>query len=354
MVVLFDMKALKVVGEPVVLLDNVGTVRWSDDGTAVYRPDRWRWRGVYGTREGSIRLVPGIDRGHWYGPVASPDGRRIAWMLSQGTEDNVWLTDGTAGTVRPLTFSDSSAPREPVAWSRDGARVFFREDRLFDAPASGRPPLTLMAVNAENPSALDTAFTHETLSRDLSVAPDGRTVLWVPYASEGQPGPAIWRGTIGSTDATEVLRVPRGAVGSPKVSPDGRWIAYVSTESGVAEVYVQAFPQGGDKLQVTTDGTDATPRGRSVLWSRSGRSLLVGRYASPPELLEIRLDLAARRVVERSTVLRQSFRVRWSDVLPGDSTFLGATPDLMPGESPRFVIVQGMLAEIRRRLEGSR
>jgi len=355
MVIRFNMKTLQVEGEPVLLVDDASAVRWADDGTAVYRPDQFRWRGVYGTRDGAVQPVPGLERGHWYGPVASPDGSRIAWQHSNGREptDNIWLTTGLAGAPRPLTFASDSAARDPMGWSPDGALLYFLEQHFDERPGAGQRAPALIALNAGNPSATDTAFTHETLSRFMSIAPDGRTVVWVPRTPDVPVGSSIWRGTIGSAAGTEVLRVPRGMVTSPAISADGRWIAYASTESGEGQVYVQAFPQGGNKMQVTATRTDLQSCACAVFWSRSGHTLYLTRYGSPPELLEARLDLTAGRVVDVTTILRPAYRVFWSAALPDQETFLGATPDLLPGESTRFVILQGMLTEMRRLLEGS-
>jgi hypothetical protein len=207
---------------------------------------------------------------------------------------------------------------------------------------------TLMAVTADSPSASDTAFSHPELWPNSTISPDGQTILWVPPSADGRSGSVLMRGTIGSTEAVELLRVPRGEVLRQSVGPDGRWIAYVSTESGVPEVYVQSFPQGGRKMQVTTGGTSPVD---GLFWSRSGRSVFIGMPASGG-LVEVRLDLVAGRVVERDTVLNSGPNLRWYGVLPGDSVFLGRTTGLLPGESPRLVIAQGMLTEIRRRLEG--
>jgi hypothetical protein len=163
-------------------------------------------------------------------------------------------------------------------------------------------------------------------------------------SEEARAGSAILRGTLGGTGADVVLTVPRGRILSHEVSPDGRWIAYTSDESGTPQVYVQAFPAGDRKLQVTSDGA------YFMFWARSGRSLFVSKADERSAgMWETRLDLTAGRVLEQSLASELDL---WDGIMPDDSLFVGATPRVMPGERPRFVLVQGILGEIRRLLDG--
>jgi len=111
-------------------------------------------------------------------------------------------------------------------------------------------------------------------------------------------------------------------------------------ESGERVLYVQAFGRPDSKFAVATGG--------GAFWSRSGKSVFVVRD-EPAGTWEVPLDLQAGRALAPVKVSDANL---WDDVMPGDSVFVGATSQVMAGESVKFVIVQGLLTEIRRRLEG--
>jgi hypothetical protein len=130
------------------------------------------------------------------------------------------------------------------------------------------------------------------------------------------------------------------------VSPDGRWIAYESRETGRHEVFVHSFPGGAAKLQLSTDGGDA-PR-----WSDRGRKLV---YRTDKVFREVSLDLsgAAPRVVRTDTLFRMRDRderpVSSYSVSPDGKHFVVARP---LGQATRLVVVQNWITEVRAKLAG--
>jgi Tol biopolymer transport system component len=367
MVAPFDPRSLRVTGPSLPIADSltggVGgvistggaylpySIAWSDEGTVIYMPGARRWRVLLASSDGAIRALPGVE--YDGGPtLPSPDGSRLAVErnLTPGPfrGSNVWIYDRASGASRPVTFGTDSVWRTPVAWSADGSRVYFRERGVRSSLRE--TPTTVLVVDVENPGRPDTAFALPDPSPDVTMAPDRRTFVWTP----GTPAPAgpgltvrsIWSAVRGAEDAREVLTIPAGTLRQAVVSPDGQWIAYVSSETGQGEVYVQAFPGGGRKLQISSGG------GFGPFWAESGRSVF---YTLDDQLREARVDLQAGRVTGREVRIdHRSSRLFFHDVLPGDSLFLGTTGDYLPGEAARFVVVQGMLGEIERRMRGQR
>jgi Tol biopolymer transport system component len=191
-----------------------------------------------------------------YGGIAlSPDGRRAAVRrVFQGNPD-LWLSDLERGTTSRIT-SDPAADDDPV-WAPDSRRLAFSSTR----------------ENTSNIYLTDTsgaAAEQALLSNNLSAAPadwssDGRTLLFVQHHAttlsdiwalpfDGDRKPFV----VLTTDFTET---------QPRLSPDGKWMAYVSNESGRWEVYLRGFPRSGDKRQVSIAG------GAQPQWRRNGGEL---------------------------------------------------------------------------------
>jgi Tol biopolymer transport system component len=178
---------------------------------------------------------------------------------AQNTNWDIWIGDVARGTLTPLTFAGVNYA--PV-WSADGKRVVFRNTvngrtGIFWAPAdgSGQPERLL---------ATDGPTTPTSFARDSSVLlfyqgrshPIGIWVLPLPGAG-------------GAEQKAHLLFQPLPSVNNirPQLSPDGKWVAYDSTESGVPQIYVRPYPGPGEKIPISTEG------GHSARWSRDGREL---------------------------------------------------------------------------------
>ncbi len=201
------------------------------------------------------RLFPRL--GAYFDPRFSPDGRRIA--ISVGTD--IWLLDRFQGTLTRLSF-DSSASR-PV-WSRDGRQVSYVREIGVVAD--------LRSMSADGSSPAESLLTLPGIGLwEVLFAPGGRSlvvrtavprdILLVALDSASPPSPLL------KSLADEV---------APAVSPDGRWMAYVSNESGRAEVYVRSFPGMQARTQISLEG------GTEPVWSPTGNELF---YRSGPALL---------------------------------------------------------------------
>jgi Tol biopolymer transport system component len=216
-------------------------------------------------------------------PRLSPDGRRIAVLIRDGTSQDVWIHDLPTGTLSRLT---DAARVTSVEWSRDGKRV------IYTAPGSDArgvvwskmvdvalPPEVLLRLPGLTPSA--------------SMAPDGQSLL---VRSLGARGWETFRTTIGSSAAPTPWATGRGDDFNVKISPDGHWAALVNDESGRTEAYIRSYPEPTAKIQVSVGGAQA------LAWGADGTTLY---YASSAGIIAARLALGSTvQVMSRDTVFR--------------------------------------------------
>ena len=186
----------------------------------------------------------------------SPDAQRIAiGVRDSAGRDDQWVLDVARRTMSRLTF-DTARETWPV-WSPDGQQVAFGSDRsgtyqLFRKDARGAGPDQVVSVGGSNKVLNDWS-------------PDGRYLLYSEYATD--LGDNIWAWPLsGDAKPIPVVRTPFADT-SGQFSPDGKWVAYMSNESGRDEIYLQTFPPSSGKWQVSTAG------GRSPRWRGDGREV---------------------------------------------------------------------------------
>jgi hypothetical protein len=204
-------------------------------------------------------------------PRVSPDGRRVALHILD-EQDDVWTFDPSREALTRLTFEPGED--ETPVWSPDGRWIAFSATR-----GESRCVIRRRSDGSGSEEVLWRLPEHAHVT-DWS--PDGRSLLIDIYSTQT-------RTDIVRLDLGEKLQ-PRELVNSPyddssgRISPDGRFFAYRSDESGRDEIYVQPFPDGGGKVTVSTGG------GVQPVWSRDGRALF---YRSDTDLMVARLGAAA-------------------------------------------------------------
>jgi serine/threonine-protein kinase len=185
-----------------------------------------------------------------FAPRVSPDGRQIAFDAM----GSIWVADLTnLGAARRL-----AAGLYPL-WSGDGTRVLFivgqeGAQQLFwqSADGSGAPEMLIPAARApESWSAAAQTLTYITL--------------------KGGTNYDVWAYSLRDRTTTPIAAKPDSLEMGSRLSPDGRWIAYESSETGSREIYVEPFPQSGARTKITTGG------GRRPLWSPDGKELFFDR-----------------------------------------------------------------------------
>ena len=260
----FDLARLQVAGGPAVtLVEQVweggaegAQFAVSDAGTMAYvssHPHRYERRLAWIDRQGKVESLSAPPR-PFYDPRISPDGQEIAVSSEEATE-RVWTYNFARATLTPLT--PASVSSQAPAWMPDGTRVVYRGSR------EGFRNLFWNAANGRNQE--ERLTTSENLQTPVSVSPDGKRVAYTDV--DRLTGNDIWVVSLdGDRAAQPFLKTP-ASESNAHFSPDGRWLAYASDESGRIEVYVQPFPGPGGKWTISTDG------GNEPVWSRDGREL---------------------------------------------------------------------------------
>jgi serine/threonine-protein kinase len=257
----FDPVQLKLAGTPVPAVEGVlqsgqaGAAHYSvsNDGSLAYIPGHVRGANttlVWVDRQGAEQPI--AAPAHAYrNPRLSPDGRRIVVGIDE-LGGQVWIYDLSRDTLTRLTF-EGTGSGTPF-WSPDGRRVAFTSGApgsLFVQPADGSGSAEQLTDN-EHRRVLN------------SWSPDGQFLAF--HETNPATGADIWVLRLADRQAQPFLRTPAGE-SAARFSPDGRWLAYASFESGRAEIYVQSFPGPGGKWQISTEG------GTEPVWNPNGREL---------------------------------------------------------------------------------
>ncbi len=271
----FDAAKLQLRGEPVPVAEHVGTTgatgifSVSKSGVLAYRSGANNAAGTlqatWFDRQGKVTGTfgePGPDQGL----ALSPDATRAAGRdAPAGGNGDIWLQDFARGVRTRLTFRQS--PGSFPVWSPDGARIIFSAgsssiDTIYEKAASGA---------GEEKELLKTP---DGVMFPSSWSRDGRFLLYY-VANAPNTGADIWVLPLGGDRKPDLLLGTKFNEAYGSFSPDGRWIAYVSAESGRTEVYVRPFVPSGPSLgegkwQVSKDGAVVSlPR-----WRGDGKEIL--------------------------------------------------------------------------------
>ena len=342
----FDPDRLEVRGTPMPVLEGVAystasgsaELDFSRTGTLVYRSSR-SGGGLVTVQwlDGSGKTWPLLAvPGNYLSPTVSPDGNRLA-MTSAG---DIWVYELRRGTMMRLTFGGGYG--NPL-WSGDGRFIVFRAARgMFwtRADGAGSPQPLTQSENRQNP---------------WSFTADGKRLAFVEVNAVS--GADIWTVPVESDGSGLRAGKPEAFLQTsfdertPMFSPDGRWLAYSSNESGDSRVYVQAFPDKRGKQQVSDDG------GKGPAWSRNRRELYFWQFGTNQLMVasyKVRGDsfLPDKPRVWSEKRLASFISTRSYDLAPDGKRIVA----LMPADGPEAQKSQGQLIfllnffdEVRRR-----
>jgi eukaryotic-like serine/threonine-protein kinase len=251
------------------------------------------------SRDGSTRRPILPDVRSYYSPILSPDERRLLVLVDENQRMDVWIYDFGTGTFSRLTTSGTVTS---ASWSADGSHVIYtgrgESDRtaFWRQPSSGgSAPEKLMEVGELAPSTI--------------VTPDGRELVYQAYRNN------TWDLLYARLDSSPVTPRPYVTTSAnemnPRFSPDGKWVTFISDESGRSEAYVRSFPDPSSRVQVSAEGA------QEIVWSDDGKTIY---YRSGSALLTATVELAPLfHVVRRDTLLTTQ--------MPG-ATIFGASYDI--------------------------
>jgi serine/threonine-protein kinase len=344
----FDPDKLKLTGAPAGILDGIGVevggfstnLALSASGTLVYTTGaavRSR-KPVWVTREGVESAVDST----WEPPGAiqsfavSPDGRALAVELLQNGNNAVWIKQIPTGPFSRLTFGDTTNLRP--TWTADGRSLVY----LGNASTNGGIPMMRRADGTGTRRTLvHSSFTYGQTFQTR----DGKWVIARRSFFEQGKGD-IYGVREGDSTLVPLVTGPATEI-HPAVSPDGRWLAYASDESGTSEIYVRPFPDAASaRWQVSTAG------GTSPVWSHSGKELF---YRSNQDaIMTVAVHPGSTFSFDPPKRLFSTAQyiginpVPSFDVSPDDKRFL-LLRETAPNERNELIVVQNWTQEMKAR-----
>jgi serine/threonine protein kinase/Tol biopolymer transport system component len=329
----FDADKLKVTGDPTIVAEHVTVgenhefdFSVSDNGVLAYQSGSTQLQLVWFDRTGK-KLGP-VGEPDTYAAVGlSADGRRAALGMldADGRHSDVWLLDLSRGTKSRLTF-DPKSDGAPV-WSPDGSRIAFYSVRAGDGHAN----IFVTSASAAGDDQLLLASDSDDIPTSWS--PDGQSILFNRF---GKAHAGVWiLPSSGDRQPKPLLQSTVFDQGAASFSPNGRFVAYTSNESGRFEVYVQSVPPSGDKWTVSSGG------GALPLWRSDGKELFY--LTEDGKVMSSEIKPGAKF---ESGVPQQLFETRIKfeqdypyGVAPDGSRFLINTPAEANDPAPMIVVL---------------
>lgn len=330
----FDPKRLETSGDPVTVADQIslygdylgfGNYSVSRNGTLVFDAFRLLTRLAWFDRAGRQTGTFG-DVGPHFNPRISPDGTQIAFdQYDTGTQtQQLWVGDTSRGVQTRLTSGPGS--NSGAVWSPDGSRIAFQSDRKHQAD---------VYLRLATGTGADEAITDEDSQKiPIDWSRDGRFLTI--FDREGGGNRRIQLSAIPlSGDRKALVVVPRapGLLGGGRLSPDGRFLAYDTDESGRREVYVVSFPEGQGRVQISNAG------GVEAKWSKGGREILYTAFDGRVTSVEIDTSRGLRPGTPRPLFqLPEGTGFVW-DVSADGERFLLNVPVVKSSSVPLSVVV---------------
>jgi len=230
----------------------------ADDGTLIYVPQRAPSLSTILWLDASGKTQPLLAKpGNYSYPVLSPDGRQLAFLQQAGNNRDIWVHELERDVPRRITFTPDN--EYVLVWTPDRRWIIFSMGNQ------------LRMVRADGGAEPVTIYESKSLVFLHAISADGR---YLAFCQQGATtGNDLWTASLGGTpEQPKVVRPePFQATAFYEIfagfSPDGKWLAYASDESGATEVYARPFPTGSGKHLISIGG------GKMPIWSPNGREL---------------------------------------------------------------------------------
>jgi serine/threonine-protein kinase len=302
------------------------------NGTVAYIPQEPRSL-VFVNRDGTMREATPEKR-NFHAPMFSPDGRRVVTDFNAADGRDVWVLSLADGILSRATFDRDG---HDAVWTPDGSALTYASVK--------EGVLSLLRIQPGVPQTSEVLFGSPKLGYSGVWLPDGSGLVTVAQELEAGSGSDLaWLRQAGK-GPLERLLATRFEEAFPAVSPDGRWLAFMSNQSGRSQVYVRPLKDEADQVQVSVSG------GTEPMWSRDGRELFYRSGAgSGSELIQVafRTDPAfsvtSRRALFSVAEMVNSTPHRNYDISPDGKTFVMVRFN----PSTRIMVIQNLPALVER------
>jgi serine/threonine-protein kinase len=318
----------------------------SEDGSLAYVPGTVSSSAerslVWVDRQGQEEILEAVPAAYET-PRVSPDGRYVAMEIRSENPD-VMVYDLERNTSTRLTF-DEGNDGAPV-WSESGDEIYFRSDR--------NGPPNLYRKSADGTGAVEQLTQEDQAVRSFALAPDGKSMAVTLFRSGAELEVASLDSDSFPVEDIRPLVITEFNEGFADISPDGKWIAYQSDESGQHEIYVRPFPDVDDgRWQISQNG------GAAPIWGVTGQELFY-RDGRNPGVVRVPVDTSSSfRPGNPETLFTGPYRAwlpnrgRSYDLSPDGERFLmikesGETD--VTGPIGRIVLVQNWFEELKDRV----
>jgi eukaryotic-like serine/threonine-protein kinase len=312
----FNTSKLAVEGEAVPIAEHVGIGRFtvSASGVLLYQEGGIAYASqlIWFDRAGK-QIEPALpETAQFADPMLSPDGSKLAVTINDSpSNSDIWVIDLARKSKTRITFGPGSNAL-PVWWP-DGRSIIFGSNRgggyaiyRRAADGSGADEKVLEIPGSE--------------IEPYSVSSDGRYIAFQFFGSKANASDVWALPMFGDRKPFPVVSTPFNEV-DPAISPDGKWVAYLSNDTGQYEVYIKPFPSGEGKWQVSTTGS----RGLAV-WRRDGKGLY---------FLSLGGKLTAVEVREKGASLELGMP---QELFQANTFHITGTPFAVSADGKRFLI----------------
>ncbi|MGD9345423.1 MAG: hypothetical protein PVH84_06140, partial [Candidatus Aminicenantes bacterium] len=346
MAVPFDLEKLEVTGSPELVFEgiqrgNLGLANFalSDSGSLVFVQGSVKPLEnelIWADLEGNVERLP-FPIAFYQSPRLSPDGKQLV-VSRLDNMPNIWIYGLERGTSRRLT--DEEGSEYWAIWTPDGKRIVFNSTR------TGHPAAPLLWKPADGSSPAELFTEGKNHQQPKSWSADGK-VMAITEGLDPETGIDIFIVRIDGDRKPEPFLNSRFNEIQPLFSPDGRWIAYVTDESGRDEVYVRPYPGPGDLIPISTDG------GMEPVWNPDGK-VLYYRDASGDKMMAVSFIAEPELRVSKPRLLfegKYTGGAPWGrnyDIAPDGTRFIMITEESQSEKPTQINLILNWAEELTR------